>query len=115
MGVIVKERWPTAASRLGTTTRPSPNARVLDAESARLGTTPDALALAVVMSQPWADVVLSGAATAEQLGSNLGALSVVPDERAFEALAPLAEPPGAYWEIRCACLGTKWGCGKIDG
>ena len=40
------------------------------------GTTPDALALAVVLAQPWVDVVLSGAATVGEIESNLAALSV---------------------------------------
>ena len=34
-------------------------------------TTPDALALAAALAQPWSDVVLSGATTREQLRSNL--------------------------------------------
>jgi aryl-alcohol dehydrogenase-like predicted oxidoreductase len=47
----------------------------------------DALALAAALEQPWSDVVLSGAATVEQLRSNLGALE-------------LAEPPEEYWRRR---------------
>ena len=40
---------------------------MLDEEAERLQTTLDALALATVLAQPWADVVLSGAATTEHL------------------------------------------------
>src|SRR5262249_4484624 len=42
----------------------------------RLGSSPDAVALAAILAKPWADVVLSGAATVETLRSNLRALVV---------------------------------------
>lgn len=59
-------------------------------------TPPDAAALAAVLAQPWADVVLSGAATADQLFSNLEALAVVdPGE-----LPLLIEDPQVYWSRR---------------
>src|SRR5205085_12357809 len=41
--------------------------RRLDEAAGRLGTALDALALAAVLARPWVDVVLSGAATVEQL------------------------------------------------
>ena len=41
----------------------------------------DQIALAAALAQPWADVVLSGAATVAQLESNLGAREVVWDAR----------------------------------
>jgi aryl-alcohol dehydrogenase-like predicted oxidoreductase len=47
----------------------------------------DAVALAAALEQPWADVVLSGAATVEQLRSNLAARD-------------LAEAPEEYWRRR---------------
>jgi aryl-alcohol dehydrogenase-like predicted oxidoreductase len=62
----------------------------------------DAVALAAILAQPWADVVLSGAATGAQLASNLRALDVPVD---LERLAPLAEPPAAYWKTRS---GLPW-------
>jgi aryl-alcohol dehydrogenase-like predicted oxidoreductase len=64
----------------------------------RSGTSSDALALAAVLSQPWADVVLSGAATVDTLESNLRALDL---ELAPE-LAELAEDPVRYWDERSA-------------
>jgi aryl-alcohol dehydrogenase-like predicted oxidoreductase len=64
----------------------------------RSGTTPDVLALAAVLAQPWADVVLSGAATVEQLRSNLAALELEPSAE----LDQLAEEPAVYWEERAA-------------
>jgi aryl-alcohol dehydrogenase-like predicted oxidoreductase len=67
----------------------------LAAAARKAGAAPDALALASVLAQPWVDVVLSGAATVEQLQSNLSALEVRP-----ESLENLAEEPEAYWAKR---------------
>ena len=72
----------------------------LEAEAERLGTTLDGLALAAALARPWADVVLFGAATVEQLRSNLGALDVRWDRDADHALADLAEPSERYWATR---------------
>ncbi|MGW2724497.1 aldo/keto reductase [Streptomyces sp. NPDC001492] len=60
----------------------------------------DAVALAVILRRPWAGVVLSGAATATQLGSNLHAAVVDLDEDQLARLAELVEKPQAYWERR---------------
>ncbi|MFD0313811.1 aldo/keto reductase [Streptomyces flavalbus] len=60
----------------------------------------DAVALALVLRQPWAGVVLSGAATVTQLASNLHAPVVDLDEGQLALLASLAEEPRAYWERR---------------
>lgn len=73
---------------------------ILDAETSRLGCSLDQLALAAVLDQPWADCVLSGAATAEQVRSNTGALDVRLDGRAREVLSSLVEAPAEYWETR---------------
>jgi aryl-alcohol dehydrogenase-like predicted oxidoreductase len=64
------------------------------------GTTEDALALAAALAQPWADLVLSGAATVGQLQSNLAAREVAWDEELGARLAGLAEEPEAYWDAR---------------
>jgi aryl-alcohol dehydrogenase-like predicted oxidoreductase len=90
MGVIVKEAL--ANGRL--TARG--DVRRVQAEAERRGTTPDALVLAACLAQPWADVVLSGAATVEQLESNLGSLELSYDG----GLDDLAEPRDAYWARR---------------
>jgi aryl-alcohol dehydrogenase-like predicted oxidoreductase len=74
--------------------------RLLEREAARLGTTIDALALRAALAQPWADVVLSGAATTAQLRSNVAALEVAWDAGAAASLATLAERPEAYWRRR---------------
>jgi aryl-alcohol dehydrogenase-like predicted oxidoreductase len=75
-------------------------------ETAReLGTTEDRLALAAALARPWADVVLSGAATVEQLESNLAARSIAWDAWLEERLAGLVEEPEAYWATRA---GLPW-------
>jgi aryl-alcohol dehydrogenase-like predicted oxidoreductase len=66
------------------------------------GHTPDALALAAALAQPWADVVLSGAATAEDLESNLAALAVELDPELLAGLDPVQEDPAGYWRTRAA-------------
>jgi aryl-alcohol dehydrogenase-like predicted oxidoreductase len=70
------------------------------ASSPALGREPDAVALAAALHQPWANVVLSGAATPAQLASNLRArdVTLTPDRLAH--LAGLAEPSEEYWAHR---------------
>ncbi|UUU35179.1 aldo/keto reductase [Streptomyces sp. CA-210063] len=60
----------------------------------------DAVALALVLRQPWAGVVLSGAATTLQLASNLHAAVVDLDDEQLTRLANLVEDPRTYWEKR---------------
>jgi aryl-alcohol dehydrogenase-like predicted oxidoreductase len=64
------------------------------------GVTPDAVALAAVLAQPWAGVVLSGASTVEQLRSNLAARDVDPAVARDPRLDALREDPAAYWSRR---------------
>jgi aryl-alcohol dehydrogenase-like predicted oxidoreductase len=59
----------------------------------------DALALVVALAQPWADVVLSGAATVAQLEQNIAALLIDRDEIAAGDL-DIAESPQGYWANR---------------
>ncbi len=59
--------------------------------------TPDAIAIAAALANPWAGVVLAGAVTGSQLRANLAALAV-----ADIPPLDLAEPPGAYWAARAA-------------
>lgn len=58
----------------------------------------DAEALAAALAQPWATIVLSGAASVETLRSNLRALETQPPGD----LPELAEDSAAYWERRAA-------------
>ena len=75
-------------------------------EAARtLGCTPDAVALAAALAQPWADVVLSGATTVVQLESNLAALAVELPPEIVQRLDGLHEDPTVYWHTRA---GLPW-------
>ena len=94
MGVIVKE-----ALGNGRLTARGEEQRLLDL-SRDYGLAPDVLALAAVLGQPWADVVLSGAVSADQLGSNLAALDVRVDNHLQERLRDLVEPAEQYWSER---------------
>ena len=96
MGVIVKEAL--ANGRLAARGE-HPD---VDRVATRLQATPDAVALAAVLHQPWVDVVLSGAATTEQIASNVAATRVAFDDDAAEQLAGMAEPPDWYWARRAA-------------
>jgi aryl-alcohol dehydrogenase-like predicted oxidoreductase len=67
-----------------------------------LATTPDALALAAALAQPWADVVLLGATSVDQLRSNLQALRLALNGDVLEALESLAGDAADYWRARAA-------------
>ncbi|MEE1760555.1 MULTISPECIES: aldo/keto reductase [unclassified Streptomyces] len=92
--VIVKEGM--ANGRLAGPHAPD----ALRAVAERTGLGCDAVALAVVLRQPWAGVVLSGAATTSQLASNLHAAVVDLDDDELTRLVDLAEDPRTYWEKR---------------
>jgi aryl-alcohol dehydrogenase-like predicted oxidoreductase len=77
----------------------------LETQARRLGGTIDALALAAALAQPWAGVVLSGAASVAQLESNVRARTLAYDAEADAALADLAEPAEGYWSTRA---GMAW-------
>jgi aryl-alcohol dehydrogenase-like predicted oxidoreductase len=62
----------------------------------------DAVALAVTLAQPFADVVLLGASTGAQLASNLAALELRAPRDALDQLAALREDPAGYWRHRAA-------------
>jgi aryl-alcohol dehydrogenase-like predicted oxidoreductase len=98
-GVIVKEA--VANGRL-TPHGQGPAAAVLGRVAASHGVGVDAVALAAVLANPWADVVLSGAVTPAQLEANLAAVEVELDPGELEELAALAEPPEGYWKTRAA-------------
>jgi aryl-alcohol dehydrogenase-like predicted oxidoreductase len=69
----------------------------LTAAARKAATTPDAVALAAVLAQPWVDVVLSGAAAVGQLESNLLALGLDADPSQFDGMV---ETPETYWDKR---------------
>ena len=103
MGVIVKEALANGRLTPRNTAPAFADQRaLLRAHADRLNTTIDALALAGAVAQPWADVVLSGATTVDQLRANLRALEVRWDDEADALLAPIAETPATYWQRRSA-------------
>ena len=101
-GVIVKEA--VANGRL-TPHGQVPATAVLGRVAARHGVGVDAVALAAVLANPWADVALSGAVTPGQLEANLAATRVELDPAELQELAALAEPPERYWRERA---GLSW-------
>ena len=96
-GVVVKEA--VANGRLTPHGR-DPATQVLARIAATHDVGIDAVALAAVLANPWADVVLSGAVTPAQLESNLAAPQVELHAAELEELAALAEPPDQYWRHR---------------
>lgn len=96
MGVIVKE-----ALANGRLTSRGSVAELADA-ARRVDSTPDALALAAVLAQPWADVVLSGATTTDEVVSNVAALALELPPDLMERLATVREDSEAYWATRAA-------------
>jgi aryl-alcohol dehydrogenase-like predicted oxidoreductase len=95
-GVIVKEAL--ANGRL-TERAQGEYVAALRRQAAANRTTIDAVGLAAALSQPWADVVLSGAVTLEQLESNLNAWTLVREPAGWP---DIAEPPTDYWARRGA-------------
>lgn len=94
--VIVKEAM--ANGRLAGTEAPA----VMREIAAEEGLGGDAVALALVLHQPWAGVVLSGAATVTQLAGNLHAAVLDLDEERRARLDALVEEPEAYWRHRAS-------------
>jgi aryl-alcohol dehydrogenase-like predicted oxidoreductase len=68
----------------------------------RYGVGPDAVALNAALAQPWADIVLLGPASVAQLRANLAVVDFELTAADLAELAPLAEPPGRYWQERAA-------------
>jgi aryl-alcohol dehydrogenase-like predicted oxidoreductase len=60
----------------------------------------DQAAIAAALANPWADVVLSGAVTRDQLASNVQSVRTPLTEEELAGLTPLAEPRDQYWSER---------------
>jgi aryl-alcohol dehydrogenase-like predicted oxidoreductase len=99
MAIIVKEAL--ANGRLG----PRTHNAVLEQTARALGATPDAVVLAAALAQPFADIVLSGAATRDALRSNLNAVQLRLPDAVLEELTALEEDSRQYWRIRA---GLPW-------
>jgi aryl-alcohol dehydrogenase-like predicted oxidoreductase len=63
---------------------------------------PDAVAIAAALARPWASVVLLGAATVEQLRSNVRALGLRAGPALLARLEGLRQDPAEYWAARAA-------------
>jgi aryl-alcohol dehydrogenase-like predicted oxidoreductase len=105
MGVIVKEAL--ANGRL-TSRNPdpgfAPKLEILHREAAEFDSSVEEFALASCLVQPFADVVLSGAVTREQVLSNVKSCSLQLDRDAMARLMELAEPTQSYWATRKSLL-----------
>lgn len=80
----------------------APRLRLLREHAHALDTSVDALALALVLQQPWVTVVLSGAAQPAHLHSNLRALTLSADALQALDLTELAQTSSHYWRTRAA-------------
>jgi len=101
MGVIIKEAL--ANGRLTSrNTNPAfaEKKQLIKQEADVLETSPEALALAVVLAQPWVDVVLSGATALDQLEDNLSAFQVPVEQIDNSVLRNLSETSEFYWTTR---------------
>jgi aryl-alcohol dehydrogenase-like predicted oxidoreductase len=78
----------------------SPLVARIRAVAAGRGTTIEMLALAAALARPWADVVLTGAATVGQIQANVAALALTYDHELDEQLRSVAIDSGEYWRAR---------------
>lgn len=100
LGVVVKESL--ANGRLTPRAPHGPTRDLLFENATQLDTTPDALAIAWLLEHDAIDVVLSGAATAEQIQSHARATQLRLDDATRAALGTLATPADDYWAARRA-------------
>lgn len=78
--------------------------KILDKLAVKYDCGIDALSLAFVLKQKWANVVLSGASTEEQLKSNVKSLDIELDGNDIALLESLQEEPSSYWSYRAQLL-----------
>ena len=101
LGVIVKESL--ANGRLtdrGSDSLAPATRDVIETASARHGVDVATWSIAAALAQPWADVVLSGAVTVDQLHNNLAAEHVEWTAEDDAALAKASDPAETYWSFR---------------
>ena len=78
----------------------SPRVAQMRALAESRGTTIEKLALAAALARPWADIVLTGAATVEQIRSTVAAVEVDYDVELDEQMRPLSISSENYWRAR---------------
>ncbi|WP_298177635.1 aldo/keto reductase [Saccharomonospora sp.] len=98
-GVLVQVKETLANGRLAVDP-PAPLVEV----ARRYGVGCDAVAVAAVYTQPWADVVLIGPASVDQLRSNLAGAAVSLGADTLSGLDVLARTPEEYWAERSALI-----------
>ena len=98
--VIVKEAVANGRLAPGGATGPA-DAKVAEL-AAGLEVPVDQLAIAAALAQPWAELVLSGAATRDQLLSNVAAAGRTLPATVEDELLELTEPAQRYWAERSA-------------
>ncbi len=76
-----------------------PVARIRELAEGR-GTTIEMLAVAAALARPWADIVLTGAATVGQIQSNVAALELAYDAELEEQLSSVSISSTEYWHAR---------------
>ena len=76
-------------------------ARIRELAESR-GTTIETLAVVAALARPWADVVLTGAATVEQILSNAAALELAYEAQLEEELRSVSISSPEYWRARSA-------------
>ncbi len=74
-------------------------ARIREVAESR-GTTIEMLALGAALARPWADAVLTGAATVGQIQSNVVALELAFDPELEEKLSSVSINSAEYWRAR---------------
>jgi len=78
----------------------APKLTLLREESERLTVSVDALVIAATLAEPFADTVLSGATSTNQLLSNLIGSRIALDADARSRLLEIVESPNEYWAKR---------------
>ncbi len=97
MGIIIKEALANGRlTERNTNTNFADKLLRLNHYAEHYGTSLDAFAIAFVLQRPWVDVVLSGAATVEQLRSNVKVLELAP----LLDIEDFSESPEKYWQER---------------
>lgn len=79
-------------------------ARIREVAESR-GTTVETLALAGALARPWVNIVLTGAATVDQIRSTVGALDFAYGTELDEQLRSIAVDSDEYWRARSS---FKW-------
>jgi aryl-alcohol dehydrogenase-like predicted oxidoreductase len=99
MKVVVKEVLANGRLTNNAGVFSSSLARVRELADGRR-TTIETLALAAALARPWATVVLTGAATVDQIKSNVSALELPYDNELEEQLRSVAIGSSEYWRAR---------------